>query len=161
KSKVSDPKRRPRKGGFSFAAKRRREIECHARHVGAAQTDDFDRWLIAWAWHNSKSNEPIWALQNAARRMGGPISETDALRILEEAALGRHWRADSVARFLGVTYQQRTRLGLTTIGARDFSKRQRRKQRKHKDRMYKEAKRRAAGMRPQSQSLSATEPWRE
>src|SRR5262249_9416000 len=59
------------------------------------------------------------------------------------------------------TYQQRTRLRITTIGACDFSKRQRKKQRKHKDKMAKMRRRRAAGMRPQSESLSATEPWRE
>jgi hypothetical protein len=153
-----DPKRK--RGAFSVDAKRRREIECHARHVGAAQTDDFDRWLVAWAWHNSKSNAPLWALQNAARHMGGRLSDAEALRVLEEADLGRHWSADSVARFLGVTYRQRTMLGLTTIGARDFSRRRRKMQRKHKDRMYQARKRLAAGARPQAQSLSATEPWR-
>jgi hypothetical protein len=156
---ASDPKRRPRRGAFSFDAKRRREIECHARHVGAAHTGDFDRWLIAWAWHNSKSNDPMWALQNAARRMGGGLSDAEALRVLEEADLGRHWKADSVARFLGVTYRQRTLLGLTTIGACDFSRRRRKLQRKHKDRMHQERKRRERGARPQSQSLSQTRPW--
>jgi len=45
---VSAPRRR-RHSNFDFAAKRRREIELHARHVGAAQTADFSRWLLMLA----------------------------------------------------------------------------------------------------------------
>src|SRR5262245_41886327 len=53
---------------------------------------------------------------------------------------------DNLARFLGVTIVQRTALGLTTIGACNFSKRARKQQRKHRDRMAKERKRRASGV---------------
>jgi hypothetical protein len=129
---VPAPRRR-RKKFFDRNVQRRAEIIRHARDVGAAQTDDFDRWLIAWVWHNPLANDQVWSLMNAADRMGGRITEERADRIIKEAATGRKWmRADALARWLGLTLQQRTRLKIRTIGARDFSKRERTMQRKHK-----------------------------
>jgi hypothetical protein len=94
--------------------------------------------------------------------MGGKITEAQASEITEEASLIRkRWSADNLARFLGVTYAQRQALRLTTIGSVNVGKRARKEMRKRRDRLAKEAKRRAAGMRPQSASLSATKPWRE
>jgi len=147
---------------FDFAPTRRREIERYAKHIDAAHTDDFPRFLIAWAWHNPKSTGPVWALMNCAERMGGKISEAEASAILEEASITRkHLSADNLARFLGITYAQRQALHLTTIGSIDVGRRARKELRKRRDRMAKEAKRRACGLRPQSGSLSATQPWRE
>jgi hypothetical protein len=95
-----------------------------------------------------------------AQRMGGEITEAEAIAIADEAnEIPYVWKADRLAKYLGLTYRQRTILRITTIGACDFSKRQRNKQRRHRNRMYLERRRRAAGMRPQSQSLSATKPW--
>jgi hypothetical protein len=146
---------------FDFPAKRRREIVAHALDVGAAETEDFPRWLIAWHWYNSKARDPIWSLMEAAKRMGGKITEAEASAIIEEASIIRKcWSADNLARFLGVTYAQRQALGLTTIGSINVGRRARKELRKRRDRLAKEAKRRAAGMRPQSESLSATQPWR-
>ena len=154
--------RRQRNKSFDFAAKRRREIVLHARLVGAAETEDFPRWLIAWHWHNPKSKDPIWALMEAAKRMGGKITEAQASAITEEASIIRKcWSADNLARFLGVTYEQRQRLGLTTIGSVNVKKRARKELRKRNARLRKERKRRALGIRPQSESLSRTQPWRE
>jgi hypothetical protein len=97
-----------------------------------------------------------------ANNMGGKISEAEASAIIEEASITRkHLTADNLARFLGVTYAQRQALRLTTIGSVNVGKRARKEMRKRSDRLAKEAKRRAAGMRPQSESLSATKPWRE
>jgi hypothetical protein len=103
-------RRRLRKyrGRFDFAPTRRREIERHARHVGAADSDDFSRWLIAWVWHNQKSTDPLWALMNATVRMGGSLTEADAREILDEAAdTRRRWSADNMARWLGLTFEIR------------------------------------------------------
>jgi hypothetical protein len=145
---------------FDFAAKRRREIVLHARHVGAAETEDFPCWLIAWVWHNPKAKDQIWSVMNAARIMGCEITEAEASAITEEASIIRQQRsADNLAKFLGVTYAQRQALGLTTIGSVNVRKRARKEMRKRSDRLAKEAKRRAAGMRPQSESLSRTKPW--
>src|SRR5262245_22775734 len=155
------PSRRQRKN-FDFSAKRRREIVLHARHVGAADTEDFSRWLIAWVWHNPKARDSIWSLMEAAKRMGGEITEAEASAVTEEASIIRKcWLADNLARFLGVTYAQRQALGLTTIGSVNVKRRARKELRKRRDRLAKEKKRREMGMRSQSESLCATQPWRE
>jgi hypothetical protein len=97
----------------------------------------------------------------AAKSMGGNITEAQASAITEEASIIRKcWSADNLARFLGLTYVQREKLGIKTIGSIDVKKRARKVLRQRKDRMYRERKRRAAGMRPQSESLSATQPWK-
>jgi hypothetical protein len=151
-----------RRQPFSFPAKRRREIVLHARHVGAANTEDFSRWLIAWVWHNPKAKDQIWSVMEAAKNMGGKITEAQASAITEEASVARrHRTADNLARFLGVTYAQRQALHLTTIGSVNVKRRARKELRKRRDRLAKERKRRALGMRPQSESLSATQPWNE
>jgi hypothetical protein len=157
--RVSAP-RRWRKN-FDVTPKRRREIVLYARYIGAADTEDFSRFLIAWLWH-CKAEDQIWALMECAKNMGGKITEAEASAITEEASITRkHLSADNLARFLGVTYAQRQALGLTTIGSIDVGKRARKELRKRRDRLAKEAKRRVAGMRPQSESLSATKPWGE
>jgi hypothetical protein len=159
---VSAPRRRRQHNFFSFPAKRRREIVLHARYVGAADTEDFSRWLIAWVWHNPSAKDQVWSVMEAAKSMGGKISEAEASAVTEEASITRkHLTADNLARFLGVTYAQRQALRLTTIGSVNVGKRARKEMRKRQDRLAKERKRRAAGMRPQSESLSATKPWTE
>jgi hypothetical protein len=128
--------------------------------VGAAQTDDFDRWLIAWVWHNCKAKDQVWSVMECAKNMGRKITEAEASAITEEASITRkHLSADNLARFLGVTYAQRQALRLTTIGSINVGKRARKELRKLRARKALMAKRRAAGMRPQSESLSATKPW--
>src|SRR5262245_8786822 len=157
--KVVTVRKRQRKN-FDFTAKRRREIVLHARHVGAMDTEDRSRWLIAWHWHNRKAKDPIWSLMEAAKRMGGKITEAAASAITEEASITRrHRTADCLARFLGVTYAQRQALRLRTIGSIDVKKGAREVLRQRKDRVYQECRRRARGARPQSESLSRTKPW--
>jgi hypothetical protein len=157
---IPTPRRR-RQHNFSFPAKRRREIVLHARYVRAAETEDFSRWLIAWVWHNPKAKDQVWSVTEAAKSMGRKISEAEASAVTEEASITRkRLTADNLARFLGVTYAQRQTLRLTTIGSVNVGKRARKELRKRQDRLAKEAKRRVAGMRPQSESLSATKPWR-
>src|SRR5262249_14935463 len=109
---------------------------------------------------NPKAKDPIWSLMEAAKRMGGTITEAEASAVTEEASITRKcWSADNLAQFLGVTYAQRQALGLKTIGSIDVKKRARRELRKRKDRLYQECCRRARGARPQSESISRTKPW--
>jgi hypothetical protein len=159
------PLRRRRQHNFSFPAKRRREIVLHARLVGAHETEDFPRWLIAWVWHNPKAKDQIWSVMEATKSMGGKVSEAEASAVIEEASKTRkHLSADNLARFLGVTYAQRQALRLTTIGSVNVKRRDRKEIRKIRDKIKKEQKRRAAGVRPRSEyeatSLSRTKPWR-
>ena len=156
---------RSRKRHFDVAAKRRREIEAHARGVGAGGTDDVSRWLIAWAWHNQKSKDRCGALVEAARRMGRKgLTAAQAEAILEEASLTpRQMSADALGRFLMVSYADRERLGLTTIGSYNVGQLGRAELRKLKKRLAKERQRRARGMLLradyEAQSLSRTKPW--
>ena len=147
-------------------AKRRREIILHALHVGAMDTEDRSRWLIAWVWHNTNAIDQIWSVMEAAKRMGGQICEAQAAAITEEASITRkHLSPDNLARFLGVTYEQRQALHLTTIGSVDVDKRARKELRKLRDRKAKERKRRASGVLARTEyeanSLSIAQPWRE
>src|SRR4030095_1228388 len=88
-----------------------------------------------------------WSLTDAAKRMGGKITEAEASAITEEASICRkHLTADNLAKFLGVTYAQRQALRLTTIASIDVKKRARKELRKRKDRLYREHKRRGNGV---------------
>src|SRR5262245_20896857 len=108
------------------------------------ETEDRSRWLIAWHWHNPKAIDPIWSLMEAAKRMGGKISEAEASAITEEASITpKHLSADNLARFLGVTYAHRQALGLTTIGSIDVKKRAREELRRLRARKALAAKRHA------------------
>src|SRR5262249_61252085 len=96
-------------------------------------TEDRSRWLIAWLWHyQSAKDDPIWALIEAARMMWRPnrpisreeqariptITEAEAAAITEEASrTPKYLKADDLARFLGVTYEQRQARRLTPIGS--------------------------------------------
>jgi hypothetical protein len=77
----------------------------------------------------------------------------------------RAWKADQLAWRYRVTKEERTMLGLTTIGAIDHAKAARTKRRRQRDRQRKEAARRAAGAMPRKEyettSLSRTKPWTE
>jgi hypothetical protein len=145
---------------FDICAKRRREIVLHARLVEAADSEDFSRWLIAWIWHNQKAIDPIWAVMEAAKRMGGKVTEIEASAITEEASTTRkHLSADNLARWLGLTYDQRQELRITTIGSINVRKGARKELRKRRWRLNAERRRRDRGMRPQCQSLSRLKPW--
>jgi len=175
--RVPAPRRR-RNHNFDLNTLRRSEIVRHARFVGAMATDDRSRWLIAWVWHNPEPDDQVYSVMLAFAEMNWPLtvlptgntapwierglSEAEAIAIVDEAAeFGPIRNMDKLAKYLGLTYQQRTTCRVKTIGSIDVKKRARRVLRQRKDRLYRERKRRAAGMRPQSESLSATQPWRK
>ena len=94
------------------------------------------------------------------------FSPADAEAVLEEAAsTPKQMKADELAKWLGVTYVERQKLGLTRIGAKDVGKRSRTILRKLRHRRAKERKRRERGTRPRSEyeanSLSKTKPWEQ
>src|SRR6516165_1748135 len=108
---------------FDRAAARRIEIARIARGEDAADSDDFHTFLIAWDWHNpGNTKDRAGALMEAATRMGGTISEAEAEQILQEAATTPQCRsADSLARFLRLTYAKRTQYAIKTIGSIDVN----------------------------------------
>ena len=99
-------RRRGRARAFDKAARntrRRREIERHAIHVGAAETEDLWRWLVAWVWNNPQAKDPVGAIMECAHRIGRKgMSEIEPEFILDEARrTKRRWRADPLAKWLG------------------------------------------------------------
>jgi len=166
----SRPARQPARlqRGFDFKVRRRREIEAHARNVGAAETDDLSRWLMAWLWHFPNllhSRDPVGTVIQAAYAMGKrDLTEAEAKTIIDEArATPRQMESDALARWLGLTYGVREKLGITTIGAIDVSKSERKALRKERNRQAKERRRRDQGAKPRAeylaQSLSRLRPW--
>jgi DNA-binding transcriptional regulator YiaG len=93
----------PYRKRFDKRVRRRREIEWHAKDVGAAETDDLSRWLIAWIWHNQQAKDQTGAVIECARRMGRKdFTRAEAEAVIEEASrTRRHLSADNLARFLG------------------------------------------------------------
>jgi hypothetical protein len=147
-------------------AKTRREIERHARHVGAAETDDLYRWLVAWVWFNPQSKDQAGAVMvSAAYAMGRrDLSEAEAEAIVAEARhTRRHMSADGLARWLGCTYAHREALRLTRIGCCNVGPEARRVLIRRRKRLAKEAERRRKGIMPRAEyegkSLSRTRPW--
>ena len=157
-----------RRKSFDKAAaftKTRREIERHARYVGAAETDDLCRWLVAWCWFLRGAKDPVYAVTMAAYRMGHKtLTDSEAELIVEEASTApKRMKADDLARWLGCTYRDREALRLTRIGARDVGPEARAELRKRKARLRAERRRRAKGAKPRAEyeanSLSAIKPW--
>jgi len=94
-------------------------------------------------------------------RRCAPWLDEIAIERLTATAIARpiRWRADSLAKRLNLTSEERDRLKIRTIGAIDLDKQQRKDRRRAHDRQAKEAKRRAASARPQALSTSRTKPW--
>jgi hypothetical protein len=138
----------------------RREIEHHARYVGAADSDDLPRWLVAWCWFNWRPKDPVGAVISAARRMGlrRELPEDEAIEILEESVEApKHMKADALAVWLGCTWADRCACHLTRIGACDAPSPQERKVlAKQRRRLAKRAERRRKGVMAREQWLAKT-----
>jgi hypothetical protein len=133
-------------------AKTRREIERHARYVGAAETDDLYRWLVAWVWFNPQSKDQVGAVMVSAAYAMGRRNFTEAEAIVEEArTTRRHMTADGLARWLGCTYADRAALRLTRIGACDIGPEARRVLTRQRKRLAKQAERRRKGVQPRAE----------
>jgi hypothetical protein len=150
---------RDQKPRFDLTAVRRREIERHAKHIGAADTEDFWHWPIAWCWHNGHSTDPVGALIEAIARMGGTCSADEAEEFYEQAkAMRQRRKAPSLGKFLGLTFEQRRACRITTYGPRTPPA-----LRQEANRMSHERRRRNRGARPREEyeanSLSRLKPW--
>jgi hypothetical protein len=149
------------RGGYDIRRRRRREIEALVQDIGAAETDEYPRYLVLWAQAlPENADRMIGILRNASRRMGHEITEDEARDIIEEArSTSRPRTPDGWARALGLTYARRQRIGITTIGAIDVNKRQRTQLRKLRAHERYRRRRQALGATPRTQSLSALKPW--
>jgi len=142
---------------------RRTEIIRLAVNTGAARNGGLDRYLVAWLWNSPRSakRDLEWAVENTAIRMGaGKLPEARIDEIIARSRVGKPLRKpDDLGEYLKLDDDNRTLWGITTIGARDVTKRQRTKHRKVKQRERMARLRLERGARPHSQSLSQTKPW--
>jgi hypothetical protein len=82
----------------------------------------------------------------------------DAL-VIENALKPLYLSADDLGVRIGLDDATRTRLGITTIGAKDFGKAERVERAKHKNVLAEKARRLKAGATPHSESAARTKPW--
>lgn len=91
-----------------------------------------------------------------------PVAEASKLAA-EVIANPQRWKADALAWRLRLTMEQRTMLGITTIGSIDVNKSARTKLRKQRDRQRQANQRRTKGIKPrkiyEQQSIAQTKPW--
>jgi hypothetical protein len=102
---------------FNIAARRVREIMSLVivRHGRLPDTDDVDIYLMAVA-HHLPHHDRAWQLDNWCRRLGLVIPDSEIDRIVTEVeARPRKWKADTLARELRTTYDERTKAGISTI----------------------------------------------
>jgi hypothetical protein len=99
----------------------------------------------------------MWAAKARWRPWMDEEAFTDILDQIERKP--RRWRADSLAREIGLDYATRARLGITSIGASDFSKAKRVALRTAKDIKRKRVGRAAAGAKPHALSAARLKPW--
>jgi hypothetical protein len=94
--------------------------------------------------------------------MGFQLSPADTAELIDEAnATAPRRTPDELARFLGVTYASRQQAKAWTLGAVDVSRAERTKRARARSRAKQQLKRRAAGAKPQSQSVSRAKPWEQ
>ena len=79
--------------------------------------------------------------------------------LIANVGTGRWWKADALARELGLDDATRTRLKIKTIGAVDCSKAKRKTRRRCRRNAADRARRAKAGARPHAQSAAQTMPW--
>jgi hypothetical protein len=156
-------KRKP----FMYADKRIEEIEpvMFGRYGEVLPDDEMGRrFVTVLANHMGEAKRIRIMLANHAPW----YPEDDADDLIRRVERRRtKLSADSLAKYLNVTYAERTKYGLRTIGAYDMPKEERTKLRRERyqerkrelDRVWQEKRRRANGAKPQAESASRTKPW--
>lgn len=114
--------------------------------------------------HLASLRQPVRRAEQWVKLWAPWLTVAEQDKIISAGLLSaRPWTADQLAWRYRVTKEERTMLGLTTIGAIDQGKAARTKARKERDRQRKAAARRAAGIKPrpqfESQSVEHTKPW--
>lgn len=152
-AKHAEIKRRYRRKGktsASFASLRVRDLNrlFHARYGHELPDDDAGKDDVLLMAHHlaSLTGDPRHRITGWIREHASWLSVKDHEAILTAAIIKpQRWKADKLAWRLRLTEQDRATLGITTIGAVDFSKAQRTKRRKEQARIRKAEQRREQG----------------
>ena len=149
-----------------IAGRRRNEIEdlIRYRHYVLPDTDDRDTYLKLWCWHNTRLARQEEDLKALGRRLGVELPDAEVAATVDYVNRNpRKFSADSLGKQLMLTEDERTILGITTIGSHNFSRAERKRIRKALGAERKRKRRRAKGMKLRAvyleNSLSRTKPW--
>jgi hypothetical protein len=121
-----------------------------------------DAWIMANIIARTKGGEREirrWLALRTPWMAGKDVDQiaADAMR------LRLKWTADKLAHCIGLTFEVRDRLGITTIGACDMTKAEREAVRKARMRKAKADKRRADGLKPRAEyeasAVGHGKPW--
>lgn len=121
------------------------DLELAAHHI-ALLDGNAEQHILAWA--------SVWAPWLSRRK--NIDAKQFATRI---AANPRRFKADTLAWRLRLTMADRTRLGITTIGAIDCNAQMRAAQRHKRKRIAETKRRRAAGSVTREESAAQKQPW--
>jgi hypothetical protein len=156
-----------RKADKNFFAKLRvAELEklFYDRYHGCLPDDDAGREDLELLLHHVAYADPKGMIA-CARQWAPWLSLQEATEIAAKIALSPQFlRADPLAQLLNLGMEERTRLGIRTIGAVDATKEERAEIARRNRAERKKATRRAGGVRPREEyetnSLSNTKPWK-
>lgn len=172
---------RIREMGLDLARKRRMEKKRSRPSLGLLMLRDLEKFLCdtydkhgpAMPEGDDAASEHFVVLLHLVACLGDPCAMwaaqarwcpwmdddafTDILDQIERKP--RRWRADSLAREIGLDYATRTRLGISSIGASDFGKAKRAALRTAKDTERNRAGRAAGGAKPHALSAARLKPW--
>src|SRR5438034_10355696 len=143
----------------SIAAFRIRDLQnFFADKYGATMPDDDGASddLLVLLHHVAHLGDPRALRVYAARWCPWLCHGEFAAMIAEIDCTPLRWRADSLARRIGLDDATRTRLGITTIGAIDCTKAQRTKRRKRRNTAAHRARRAEVGAAPHAMSAQQT-----
>src|SRR5262249_13232521 len=94
------------------------------------------------------------------------MQPSDAAALVDAVlAKPRRWKADTLAKRLGLTDAMRRALNIRTIGASDMTKAERQAARRERKREAQRRRRRLRGQQPRTEylenSLTHTQPWKQ
>jgi hypothetical protein len=87
------------------------------------------------------------------------LTASDLDELIARVGIGKRWKADTLARELGLDDATRTATKNWTIGAIDCSRAQRKARQKRNDMLAARARREKVGATPRARSASATKQW--
>jgi hypothetical protein len=151
--------------------KRFRELETVIafNHRGMVLSDDdagrADLHVVACHLLRMNRKSPINSIRAWAEQRAPWCSLQELELIMQRAAADtRCWSADELAEELGLTFELRMALGVTTIGAIDYDKAKREGRRAANSQKRSEGRRRKQGAKPRAEyeakSAARSKPWR-
>jgi hypothetical protein len=151
----------------SLAALRVAELRrlYHSRYGHALSDDDAGRDDARLMLHHIARRPDAERRMSSWMTLWAPWMPPDEMAALIQTVLAKplRWKADRLAKRLGLHESERNRLRITTIGAVDLDRKERLAKRKAKGRQREEARRRAVGAKPrheyEADSVTKRRPW--